>query len=90
MWQVDPDKGRSSDGLTIKQREEIRRLRRENSQLRQERETCKSHGLVREPGVKRYPEPVVEPHFHDDSYGYRPGRSALNAVPGHVLCVDIL
>ena len=75
MWQVDPDKGRSSDGLTIKQREEIRRLR---------------HGLVREPGIKRYLEPVVEPHFHDDSYGYRPGRSALNAVPGHVLCVDIL
>jgi group II intron reverse transcriptase/maturase len=25
-------------------------------------------------------EPDVEPHFHADSYGYRPGRSALNAV----------
>jgi RNA-directed DNA polymerase len=25
-------------------------------------------------------EPVVEPHFHPDSYGYRPGRSALDAV----------
>ena len=25
-------------------------------------------------------EPEVEPHFHPDSYGYRPGRSALDAV----------
>jgi RNA-directed DNA polymerase len=25
-------------------------------------------------------EPVVEPVFHQDSYGYRPGRSALDAV----------
>ena len=25
-------------------------------------------------------EPVVEPIFHPDSYGYRPGRSALDAV----------
>src|SRR2546430_9413090 len=25
-------------------------------------------------------EPEVEPIFHDDSYGYRPGRSALNAL----------
>ena len=29
---------------------------------------------------KRYFEPVVEPHFHEDSYGYRPGKSALDAV----------
>ncbi len=25
-------------------------------------------------------EPVLEPVFHDDSYGYRPGRSALDAL----------
>ena len=25
-------------------------------------------------------EPLVEPRFHPDSYGYRPGRSALDAV----------
>jgi group II intron reverse transcriptase/maturase len=25
-------------------------------------------------------EPLVEPEFHEDSYGYRPGRSALDAV----------
>jgi RNA-directed DNA polymerase len=25
-------------------------------------------------------EPLVEPHFHSDSYGYRPGRSALQAI----------
>jgi len=30
--------------------------------------------------VKRYLEPAVEPRFHFDSYGYRPGRSALQAV----------
>ena len=30
--------------------------------------------------VKMYLEPVVEPLFHADSYGYRPGRSALQAV----------
>jgi group II intron reverse transcriptase/maturase len=30
--------------------------------------------------VKRYLEPKLEPHFHVDSYGYRPGKSALEAV----------
>jgi group II intron reverse transcriptase/maturase len=30
--------------------------------------------------VKRYLEPEVEGVFHPDSYGYRPGRSALQAV----------
>src|SRR5215207_1097089 len=30
--------------------------------------------------VCRYLEPGVEPVFHPDSYGYRPGRSALDAV----------
>jgi RNA-directed DNA polymerase len=30
--------------------------------------------------VKMYLEPGVEPVFHADSYGYRPGRSALDAV----------
>ena len=30
--------------------------------------------------VKMYLEPEVEPIFHPDSYGYRPGRSALQAV----------
>jgi group II intron reverse transcriptase/maturase len=30
--------------------------------------------------VKRYLEPLVEPYFHPDSYGYRPGKSALDAV----------
>jgi RNA-directed DNA polymerase len=29
---------------------------------------------------KRYFEPIVEPHFHEDSYGYRPNKSALDAV----------
>ena len=30
--------------------------------------------------VKMVLEPIVEPVFHPDSYGYRPGRSALDAV----------
>ena len=30
--------------------------------------------------VKRYLEPLVEPYFHEDSYGYRPGKSAVQAV----------
>ncbi|MGX6641529.1 group II intron reverse transcriptase/maturase [Legionella pneumophila] len=30
--------------------------------------------------VKNFLEPIVEPKFHPDSYGYRPGKSALDAV----------
>ena len=30
--------------------------------------------------VKGYLEPELEKHFHEDSYGYRPGKSALEAV----------
>jgi transposase len=36
--QADRDEGRRSDGVTSQEREELRRLRRENRQLRQERE----------------------------------------------------
>ena len=55
-------------------------------------EIPKSGGGVRELGiptvgdrvaqavVKRYLEDLVEPHFHPDSFGYRPGRSAHDAV----------
>lgn len=30
--------------------------------------------------VKIYLEPSIEPHFHNDSYGYRPNKSAIDAV----------
>jgi RNA-directed DNA polymerase len=30
--------------------------------------------------VKRYLEPILEPKFHQDSYGYRPGKSAHHAL----------
>jgi putative transposase len=30
--------------------------------------------------VKRYLEPILERIFHKDSYGYRPGRSAIDVV----------
>jgi transposase len=36
--QIDLDEGRREDGLTTSEREELRRLRRENRQLREERE----------------------------------------------------
>ena len=39
--QTDLDEGRREDGLTTDEREELRRLRRENRQLREEREILK-------------------------------------------------
>jgi RNA-directed DNA polymerase len=30
--------------------------------------------------ARRYLEPILEPVFHPDSYGYRPGKSAIEAV----------
>jgi transposase len=39
--QADLDEGRREDGLTTDEREELRRLRRENRQLRLEREILK-------------------------------------------------
>ena len=30
--------------------------------------------------ARRYLEPRLEPAFHADSYGYRPGKSAIDAV----------
>lgn len=35
---------------------------------------------IAQAAVKRHLEPFVEPFFHEDSYGFRPGRSAIQAV----------
>ena len=35
---------------------------------------------IAQPVVKSRLEPMVDPLFHPDSYGYRPGKSALDAV----------
>ena len=46
--QAELDEGRRSDGLTTVERDELRRLRRENLQQREEREIPKKgRGLVR-------------------------------------------
>jgi transposase len=48
VQQADRDEGLRHDGLTTDEREELNRLRRENRQLKQEREILKkSRGLVR-------------------------------------------
>lgn len=39
--QADVDEGRRADGLTTDERDELRKLRRENSRLREEREILK-------------------------------------------------
>jgi transposase len=41
VQQADLDEGRKEDGLTSQEREEIRKLRRENKRLREEREILK-------------------------------------------------
>ena len=55
-------------------------------------EIAKDDGKIRKLGVptladriaqmvaKMYLEPLLEPHFHEDSYGYRPKKSALDAI----------
>ena len=51
--QADLDEGRREDGLTTAERDELRRLRRENPQLREEREIQKKGAVwfARETGT---------------------------------------
>ncbi len=43
------------------------------------RDRRNAHRMAQEV-VRRNLEPRLEPVFHADSYGYRPGRSAIDAV----------
>ncbi len=49
LWlkQADGDEGKRSDGLTTEEQEELRRLRRENRMLREEREILKKVAMSR-------------------------------------------
>jgi transposase len=55
VMQADRDEGRRSDGLTTQEREELRRLRRENRRLREEREILAkaTAWFARETGPKK-------------------------------------
>jgi RNA-directed DNA polymerase len=35
---------------------------------------------IAQTAVKMWLEPRLDPLFHEDSYGYRPGKSALDAI----------
>jgi RNA-directed DNA polymerase len=37
---------------------------------------------IAQTAVKMWLEPQLDPVFHDDSFGYRPGKSALEAIAG--------
>ena len=55
--QADRDQGRRSDGLTSSEREELRRLRRENCELRQEPQAIRNRRSSRYTPVQ--PRPIL-------------------------------
>ncbi|HUF50547.1 MAG TPA: IS3 family transposase [Longimicrobiales bacterium] len=67
--QAELDTGRRSDGVTTQEKEELQRLRRENKQLRVEREILgKSRGLVRTGDRCRAPEIFTFVRAHQAEY----------------------
>jgi putative transposase len=69
--QSDRDEGRRDDGLTTVEREELRRLRRENRQLREEREILKKSGSLVRSGER------VDPA---EAFGFVRANQAIHAV----------
>jgi transposase len=86
--QAELDAGLRSDGLVTAEREELRRLRRENRILREEREIrtlpMKSVGLHGGPWGKRLPSSLTRPS--PSPRGVWPGRSRRGLIIGWPGC----
>jgi transposase len=86
--QAELDAGLRSDGLVTAEREELRRLRRENRILREEREIrtlpMKSVGLHGDPSGKRLPSSLGRPS--PSRRGVWPGRSRRGLIIGWPGC----
>jgi transposase len=76
LKQADLDEGRRHDGLTTAERQELARLRRENKQLRLEREI-----LAHRPGVLRE---KPRPGSHGRPARYRPSLRVREGEPGPI------
>ena len=86
--QADLDGGRRTDGLTTQEREELRRLRRENEQLRMEREILKkaAPGFLRRPARCR-----IGVRVRESQPGELSGAAdvpSAGCLPQRILCVE--
>lgn len=71
FWKQNGAKGLCADGSDTEGKRWRKAVRDSN---------CIVSDRIAQMVVKTKLEPVVDPLFHSDSYGYRPGKSALDAV----------